>query len=381
MLVWLMPVSNQRGVLNSILNNCMYIFFIITIFLMVLYDVWNKKTININSTKISIFCIFLLIFFSICTAQINPGISFGWKEFATFVALFMVIGYRFSYITPNKTWRTIFYIVSTVIAVCGILMLIGNSDVWDFFSTYYVNHYSYVYEEFRKVKKPVTFFAANSTTPPVYFMIYFLWELCESKRHKLLSIIYRIIYIILLIGCFSNSSILCIGLIILYYLFSSAGGLTKKKLIINTGIVVFTMIIIMYNLRYLQSIIFSKANGLLGRYSASAAGNVLVNIYYILGMNIPIGCMLVDGLYITDSGVIVYILRGSLLLMLGIYYLLYSSLIYYTKDKFTAKYIFICILCFEIAYPILIAQRFMPFLCFFFLYVNSFYNKNEYIKL
>ena len=370
-IVWLMPVSESRGILNSGLNNRMYMCVTALVCFMVIYDVIDGKKIKKNALVLVLFSVFLLVIFSALTGLIQPKVAFGWREFAIYLTMLLIIGYRFTAIKPNKMWRVSFYIASTVIGILGLLMLLGNTNVWDFFAKYYVNHYSYVYEEFELLRKPVTFFAANSITCTIYFLIYFIWELCESKRHRVISIIYRMVYIVLIAGCFNNSAILCLGLIVLYYLLSSSKYLTKIRLFVNVLIVIVAMIILICNMDYITSILFSEANGILGRYSSAGAGNLIDTIRYIMNFHMPIGCMLIPDLYITDSGFIVTTLRGSVILTVVVYYLLYTALRYYTEDVFLTRFFFIAILAFEVGYPILVAQRFVPILCFFLLYVKN----------
>ena len=97
---------------------------------------------------------------------------------------------------------------------------------------------------------------------------------------------------------------------------------------------------------------------------------------YIFSGGIPTGVVFVPKLFYTDCGMLVYILRGGFILPILIYISLYRCLKYYLLDGFKAKYIFICILGFEIGYAALIAQRFLPLFLFFLLY-NKMFNDEE----
>lgn len=371
-IVWLMPVSTQRGVLNSGLSNRMYLCFFLLFSLMLFFDFKNFKITITRQIKLVGLGITILLVFSLLTYTTDNSILFGVKEFLTFFYMLLILGYRFKYVQATEFWRVIFYIISFIIVFAGFGMLLGNPHIWDFFGTYYVNHYSYVYEEFELLRKPVTFFAANSITCPIYFVMFFIWELCESKTHKILSIFFRLSFSILILGCFNNSAILCLGLIGLYYMINSSEKLSAKKLLIRVAIVITIIVFLMTNISYIESIIFSQANGILGRYSSSGAGTLRETIQYILDLNLPIGCTLVENLYITDSGLVVYTLRGSIIFTILVYYLLKSSMNFYMPYEFVSGFMCIALICFEIGYPILIAQRFMPLLLFFFLYVREF---------
>lgn len=379
-LIWLMPVSNQQHTLNVGLSNQMYICIFVCIFVMFFYDLIKSSSFCKRNFCVATLGLVLLIIFSLLTTIFKQGGSFGLRELLMYTMLFIVLGHRFKFISASEIWRKLFYVASTIIALCGILMIVGNSAIWNFFSTYYVNHYSYSYALFESLRRPVTFFAANSTSCPVYFIIYFIWELCE-KKHKVLRMVFRGVYVALILACFNNSAILCVALIAFYTLFHSK-KLTYKRLIINSVIIIGITIAVMMNIDYFQSIFSSKANGILGRYTSSGAGNLVDTIKYILDFNMPIGCVFFSDLYATDSGLVVYALRGSVILDVCIYYLLYRSLKYYISDQFTSAFLFISILGFEVGYPILIEQRFLPFLLFAYIYIKRFavYEKSKFPK-
>ncbi len=370
-LVWLLPVSENEGVLNTSLNNRMYILILVLVLFMLLYD-WGKSK-KKDSKNLGLFLIAFssLIIFSILGMIIYPNAEIGLREASIYFVLLIILSYQFTNVEPTNVWRSIFYLISTMIAILGILMLLGSDYIWSFFSTYYVNHTSYNYTVFRKQGKPITFFAAHSISCYIYFLLYLIWEICEASKNNKIAIIFKGIYLILIIGCQSNSAILCVILIISYYLFKYIKELTLKRLLM-IFIITFAGMIFCYSYYdVLINILGAKANGVLGRFS-KGTGALINNINYIIEGKMPTGIVFAPGLFYTDCGMLTYMLRGSFILPVCIYVLLFRCLKYYIEQDYEFKFLFLSIVAFEVGYPILIAQRFVPIFIFFLLYVKQF---------
>lgn len=368
--IWLMPVSNEKNVLNNSMNNFMYIMVVLLVVFAIMYDVKIARKLRLKKEIIKVvLVIIILIAFSIPTAIMHPEANFGLREFTFYIILMLILSYRFVSFKPNLIWRQVLYIVTIVICISGILMILGSHNIWSFFSTYYVNHYFYAYIEFEQMRKPVTFFVANSTTVPIYFLLFMCFEICEYKSK--LAFLLKVCLVLLILFCSSNSAIMAIALIAGYYLFNSDKKMTAKKIILNEIIILAIVGGLMLGYTYLSEIILSKANGILGRYTTAGAGNLVVDINYILGFNLPIGCVFLPTLFYADSGPIIYTLMGSILLPIIIYTSLYKTLKYYISSRFVARYLFICLFAFEIAYPILTEQRFLPLLMFSLIYIKA----------
>jgi len=371
-LVWLMPVSNQSAILNSVLINRMYLYMIALFSIMIIYDFAFSKIINTIDATIIIVNILIVLFFSYVQSRYYPSAGFGYREFSIYLMMLFILGYHFRTLTAGKIWRVLFYAVSILIAIVGVLMIIGNSTVWKFLGTYYVNHYSYSYVEFEALKRPITFFAANSTTTPEYFLIYCIWEFCETEKHPLVSAVFKIIYIFLMAALMNNSGILAIALIALYYLVNTGKQLSIRNILLKLLIFFGIVIALIYTHEYIQSILFSGKNGVLGRYSSSGAGNVLSDIKYITALNWPTGFTFVPNLYFSDSGVVVNLLRAGVIGAVGVYLLLWRAFKYALNNYFRTFFMFMSLMFFEVAYPILVEQRFLLFLCFFLIYVKRY---------
>lgn len=375
-LIWLMPVSERKGALSTSMNNRMYMFFCGLILISLVIESLHSWSMSKKELCLLLGAVFTLLFFTIVGSIKYPNAEIGIRELAIYFTLFIILSIRCVYIEANSFWRAIFWLFSTAIAFLGILMLLNNERVWDFFSTYYVNHLYYIYTEYKVLLKPVTFFAAHSISCFVYFLIYMTWEFCESRRHKFIAWIYKGIFAFLIIACRNNTSLFCIVMILMYYICRYSNKMTAKRILIAivAGCAIFVAVFSNFDL--ILSIVNSQGNGILGRFTTVGAGNLVYDMNYIFSGGIPTGVVFAPKLFYTDCGMLVYILRGGFILPILIYISLYRCLKYYLLDDFKVKYIFICILGFEIGYAALIAQRFLPLFLFFLLY-NKMFNDEE----
>ena len=76
---------------------------------------------------------FYIAFFTIVGSIKYPNAKIGIRELAIYFTLFIILSIRCVYIEANSFWRIIFWLFSTAIAFLGILMLLNNERVWDFF--------------------------------------------------------------------------------------------------------------------------------------------------------------------------------------------------------------------------------------------------------
>lgn len=361
--------------MSTALNNRMYMCFCCLVLFSFVIE--EFKTLSMRKKEFNMFfiCLFFLITFTVTGAIQYPSAEIGIREFAIYVSLLRILPVRYQYIEATPFWRILFWFFSTAIAITGVLMLLNNEKVWDFFSRYYVNYLYYIYTAYRVILKPVTFFAAHSISCFVYFLTYMTWELCESCKHTRISWIYRLIFAMLILAWRNNTSLFCIAAILMYYEMRYSKKLTMKRILIVMicgGAIVFA---VASNGLTILEIVNSQGNRIFGRFTALGAGNLVYDINYLLEGGLLTGFVFVPNLFYTDCGMLVYTLRGGIILPILLYVLLYRSLKYYLDDDFNSRYIFICIIGFEIGYAALIVQRFLPLLLFFMLYNKMFIDK------
>lgn len=119
-----------------------------------------------------------------------------------------------------------------------------------------------------------------------------------------------------------------------------------------------------------EAIVGDRVRGLFSRYAAD--GLLASNMKYLSDSPLsPIGVGATDTLYLGDSGLVVNILRGSVPLLIAVYGGLWLFLRTNLEDQRAAAWLWICIVLFEIGFTPLQYFRFVAFLPFLVVYLNS----------
>ncbi|WP_141493445.1 hypothetical protein [Bacillus thuringiensis] len=123
----------------------------------------------------------------------------------------------------------------------------------------------------------------------------------------------------------------------------------------------------------------SHSNGVLGRYSDN--GNLAGNLDYINEHPFrPIGFGYSPEIFYGDSGIVEYLTRGSVLLVLSMYGALFLFLKNNLYSKKIAYSLFILIVLFEIGFTVLTYGRMLYLLPFVVLYLNSLEQEKEAVS-
>ncbi|HTD39745.1 MAG TPA: hypothetical protein VK671_03925 [Mucilaginibacter sp.] len=255
-------------------------------------------------------------------------------------------------------------------------IIIGNPSISHFLTNYYSAGYEELLPYMLEARKPVATFGTHSVASFILFFLFFLNIQTYKVRGKMVYLITSIIVLLLLIFVRSNTSLAYSGVafIILFSTFIKK----KSSLFMVSGIVIAiflyvsvidpTILDVFYEYDVL-SILTSKDNGLAGRYSGTSV--LAPTIDYIKhNPLVPLGLAYSNKLYYTDSGIILYILRGSIILASAIYFGFYSFLKDNLLNKKNTMYVFFFFMIFEIGYPILIDPRVLCFIPFLVVYLN-----------
>lgn len=273
---------------------------------------------------------------------------------------------------------------TALIIFLGLGVVFRSLFVLQFILNYYIAGYDNLLPNMLSGLKPVGTFATHSVAALFLFIFFYLNIRSYKKLNSFIYLFNAIVLLILLFFIRSNSSLifLLFSLIILFNLFKS----NKSSLLIVLGIF---MLIPLYFIFVdnslleiignfdLSLILSSDKNGLKGRYSSDSP--LQPTIDYITSHPFsPLGLAVSDKLYYSDSGFILYMLRGSLFLVIAIYYGLFHLLKTNLFDKKDFLFLFFILLMFEIGYPILINIRMLFFIPFIIIYLNHLYNfQNE----
>lgn len=119
-----------------------------------------------------------------------------------------------------------------------------------------------------------------------------------------------------------------------------------------------------------RDIVSSQRNGFLGRYSS--AGNLLPVLGYLIDHPLrPVGLTTDDDMILIDSGPLDYYMRGSIVLLVLMYWGLFLFLKRNLHDPTKAHFLFAVILCFELGFSALTSFRAVCILPIMIIYLNG----------
>lgn len=122
--------------------------------------------------------------------------------------------------------------------------------------------------------------------------------------------------------------------------------------------------------RVAAAVVGDRLSGLSARYAGD--GLLAGNLAYLSDSPLaPIGAGATDTLYLGDSGIVVNLLRGSAFLLLAVYGGLWLFLVTNLADRRSATWLWVWTVLFEIGFTPLQYFRFVAFVPFLVVYLNS----------
>lgn len=267
-------------------------------------------------------------------------------------------------------------IATWLIISLGIGIIIGNTTITQFLINNYSSGYEDLLPNMLDARKPVATFGTHSVASFFLFFLFFLNVKTYQANGKLVYFFTSIVTLLLLVFIRSNTA-LAYSVIAFIYMFATFRK-RKASLFIFSGIIillvlyvgVFDRSILDVFVQYdVLKILTSNDNGLSGRYSGNSVLAPTID-YITHNPFVPLGLAFSDKLYYTDSGIILYMLRGSVILASAIYVGFYCFLKNNLLNKKQFKFIFLFFIIFEIGYAILIDYRVLCFIPFVVVYLN-----------
>lgn len=368
-------IFSPTSINGQMSNNFSFIsFFLLFIFFVILI----KK--RITPVRILLFILInvSLLLFTLSASFVFTKYSFGIYPNFFFLSLLSFLDLK--NIKVNSLVRSSFLICTGLIIFLGFGVVFSSQAVLQFILNYYIAGYDNLLPNMLAGFKPVGTFATHSVAALFLFIFFYLNIKSYMVLKKFIYLLCAIILLILLFFIRSNSSLvfLLFSFFILFNLFKS----NRTSLIIVLALIsiiplyfIFiddTILVIMEKFD-LSLILSSDKNGLRGRYSSESPLQPTID-YISNNPFSPLGLTVSDKLYYSDSGFILYILRGSLIMTLAIYYGLFNFLKTNIFEKKAYLFLLFILLLFEIGYPVLINIRMLFFLPFIVIYLNHIYN-------
>lgn len=315
-----------------------------------------------------------LFFFTIPASFLIKNYSFGIYPNFFFLSFLFFLDLKEIQIT--KRINFFFLLCSYLIIALGVGVIFRILPIVNFILNYYIAGYDNLLPNMIAGLKPVGTFATHSVAALFLFIFFYLNIKAYKKLNKTIYLFTAILFLLLLVFIRSNSALVFISfsLFILVKLFkSNKSSLVYFSILLLVLIVYFGFIddslLVFLNNFDISLILSSDKNGLQGRYSSASPLQPTID-YIVNHLYLPLGLTYSDKLYYSDSGFILYFLRGSVFLLFGIYFGFITLIKNNLLNKKEAYFFIFIIFLFEIGYPILINIRFLFFIPFYVVYMN-----------
>jgi len=368
-------IFSPTSINGQMSNNFSFVsFFLLFVFFVLLI----KKRITMVRILLFIMINISLLIFTVSASFIFTKYSFGIYPNFFFLSLLFFLDLKD--IKVNNLVRSSFLICTFIIIFLGVGVVFSSQAVLQFILNYYIAGYDNLLPNMLAGFKPVGTFATHSIAALFLFIFFYLNIKTYKVLNKFIYLLCAIILLILLFFIRSNSSLifLLFSIFILFDLFKS----NKTSLIIVAVVIsiiplyfifIDDTILVIMNKFDLSLILSSDKNGLRGRYSSESPLQPTID-YIMSNPFSPIGLTVSDNLYYSDSGFILYLLRGSLIMAVGIYYGMFNFFRTNVRERKSYLFIVFFFFLFEVGYPIFIYLRMLFFIPFLVVYLNHIYN-------
>jgi hypothetical protein len=302
----------------------------------------------------------------------------------TFVAeyclLAAVLALDLRHVRTARKVSIVFVAANVLWIACGTAILIGSAPVSEFLTSWYSQFYPELVPGMLALHKPVLTFGTHSLAGFFTYLFFWLnWEGYKS-RGSATSLAFALCEAILLIANTSFTSFafaaLAVGQISFWF-----WSRNRKLLLVSVvclilllamaGSILAEQIEALWQIPEVATSVLNADNsGLLVRYSDG--GTVRGTIDYIWDHPYtPIGFTFPSFLFLGDSGPVEYLLRGSIPLLLLVYFGLYRFLRFNSIRREHALWLFFVVLAFESGFNALTYFRTLFLLPFLAIYLNE----------
>lgn len=270
----------------------------------------------------------------------------------------------------GKLINILFYLAVIVFCILGIGVILRETTICRFLSTYYTRYWERSAYYSVMMGKPVGTYSVHSISGFMYFEFILMLHYKNKKDPKWYNTILIAALSVIIAMLQSNTAVMLLGLGALIILFEHRKKESLRTFIFKVAFVVAVCLFLFMNMDAIQAITGNSENGLLGRFTGASA--FLRNIRFLEKNMLPIGFTGSSSLWLSDNGYIIAFLRGGIVNVLAIYGGLYFFLKRNVLNKAARVSVLLSIAAFEMAYPILLEIRYICFLPFLLVYLNTY---------
>lgn len=342
--------------------------FRVALVLVVCFILFTKK-VSVKALGFQIINLLLMVGYTWLTIRLK-GFTAAYYNLYLYLILAIVLSLDLRCFKTTKFFDALFYLLCIVVCVTGILVVIKEPNVCNYIAKYYNRYWERCTYYMMNAGKPVGSYATHSIAGFIYFQFGVLLYFKNRQKFSWINSILLATIVFLMLMLRSNTAILLIGLGVCLILLNNRENKSKTKLIMQMLVVGLGCAIICINMEWIQAITGSKENGLLGRFTGASV--FLNNFTFLRNNMLPIGFSTSSSIWISDCGYIVALLRGGILNVI----ILYGSAVAFFKRNLSSKKILLpalsSLLLFEIGYPVLMELKYVLFLPFLVIALNSY---------
>lgn len=355
----------------------LFIFMSLAILLgLLVYLAWRHGT---RPGAIAFIALPIMVVMTACTFSIG-GFRIGWGVFGEFSLLALVLALDLRSVRPGRFAQAAFVIANLLNIACGIAIIVGNEWIAQFLPSFYSSFYPELVPAMLDLHKPVLTFGTHSLAGLFLYLFFWLnWETYKLRKTHL-ALFFAVSEFVLLLAVASFTSIAFAFLAL-----AQIGiWLWKRNRKIIAMAAAGVVLMVPLGVRWFQdnpensqvlpqlagALLDSDIGGPLARYGAG--GGLRPTIDYLVEHPLsPVGFATPSYIYIVDSGPLEYLLRGSIPLLVLIYFGLYRFLRHNLASRTHALTLFLVIIAFETGFTALSYFRTAYLLTFFVIYLRQ----------
>jgi len=303
--------------------------------------------------------------------------NFSWTVALFFIVLCLLFCVDIKQIKVDKSIEKVFSVFNIINIFIGIGIIAQNKFVGDFILNYYSAFFDDLVPWMLRDSKPILTFATHSIAGFYLHIFFFLNIRTYAANKRLRFLAFAMFYIGFGFFLQSNTGYLFFFLSLVVLVYQLYKMKKKRFLMLIAMIVVGIFSLDWFQLRTkatsaIETFKVLQASGQSGFSARYSSDGVLVEIFQYIANNPfrPIGMSYGGDLWLTDSGLLITWIRGSLILFLAVYAAFFFFLRQQMMDKRLSIYLFAVFMLFEFAYPNLTYFRSYYLLPFIIIYLN-----------
>jgi hypothetical protein len=323
----------------------------------------------------------ILLIFTLTSLSFTPlNYKVDYASYSVLVALSILWAFKFNDNIYSSSVNAIFNVMNVVLLTWSLGIIFDITWVKSFTLNYYSQFADYTLPNMLDRNKPVLSFGTHSISSYatiILFLLNYITVKIRVNKKNVINYVFMWLYLFTNIMTLSNTSFIASIVMLILLL-----NINKKKNLIKTTIILIIIIIVIFSVigsglldQYVYRLFNQEHNGFIARYFGDlySANFEFIRNYGGLGILSDIN----NKLFLIDSGFLVLLTRGNLIIVIFFFLCLYKFMLKNFGKKYVF-YLFLPVFSFEIAASLLLLDvRPIYMLLMSIIYLNSLKNMEE----